>query len=252
MKKSKNWTREELVLAINLYCKTPFGKIHNRNPDIIQLARIINRTSNSISYKLANFASIDPSLPRKGASNVSKLDVVVWNEFFNDWEALVLESEKIIGIYNEKEVIDIGDKDSNVSMPIGIEKERLVKTRVNQTFFRKTILASCDNKCCITGISTPELLIASHIVPWALDKKNRLNPRNGVCLNSLHDKAFDKGLITITSDFAIQLSSELKDLNNDFMYDFFIRFENKKIELPKKFLPDPSFLAYHKNNIFKI
>ncbi len=84
----RNWIREELILAINLYCKTPFGRIHNRNPEIIKLANLIDRTPSSVSYKLANFASIDPSLQRKGASNVSKLDIDVWKEFFNDWEKL--------------------------------------------------------------------------------------------------------------------------------------------------------------------
>ena len=80
----KPWTREELILAINLYCKTPFGRIHIRNKDIIELARLLNRTPGSVSYKLANFASIDPSLDRKGASNVSKLDKEIWAEFYND------------------------------------------------------------------------------------------------------------------------------------------------------------------------
>jgi len=80
------WTRDELILAINLYCKTPFGKIHIRNPNIIELAGLLNRTPGSVSYKLANFANIDPSLERKGASHVSILDRQVWNEFFENWD----------------------------------------------------------------------------------------------------------------------------------------------------------------------
>ena len=90
----KSWTRGELILAINLYCKTPFGKIHYHNPLIIELAKYLGRTPGSVSYKLANFASIDPSLDRKGASNVSKLDKETWEEFFNDWEKMAFESEQ--------------------------------------------------------------------------------------------------------------------------------------------------------------
>ena len=93
MAKDKAWTRGELILAINLYCKIPFGKIDMRTPEIIQLAHKLDRKPGSISYKLANFASIDPSLPRKGASHVSKLDREVWQEFFDNWEDLVYESE---------------------------------------------------------------------------------------------------------------------------------------------------------------
>ena len=73
----KSWTRDELILAINLYCKTPFGRIHIRNPEIIELAKLLNRTPGSVSYKLANFASIDPSLDRKGVSNVCSVSHIL-------------------------------------------------------------------------------------------------------------------------------------------------------------------------------
>jgi putative restriction endonuclease len=75
------WSREELILAINLYCKLPFGRLHNRNPEIINLANLIGRTPSSVAYKLVNFASLDPSLKArgiKGASNASNLDREIW------------------------------------------------------------------------------------------------------------------------------------------------------------------------------
>jgi len=103
----KAWSRDELILAINLYCKTPFGKIHNRNPDIISLAKSLGRTPNSISYKLANFASLDLSLDRKGASNVSKLDKEVWSEFNANWDNMAYESEKLAA---ETQCIDVNHK----------------------------------------------------------------------------------------------------------------------------------------------
>jgi len=143
----KSWTRGELILAINLYCKTPFGKIHYHNPLIIELAKYLGRTPGSVSYKLANFASIDPSLDRKGASNVSKLDKETWEEFFNDWEKMAFESEQqMIRIYGES----IYTENEEI-IPEGKYKESIVKTRVNQSFFRKMILSSYDSQCCITG-----------------------------------------------------------------------------------------------------
>lgn len=67
MKKGQQlWTRDELILAINLYCKLPFGKIHRGNPDIVELANLLGRTPSSIAYKLVNFASLDPSLQARG------------------------------------------------------------------------------------------------------------------------------------------------------------------------------------------
>ena len=247
MKKDRRWTREELILAINLYCKIPFGKINNLNREIIQLANLINRTPSAVSYKLANIASIDPSLARKGASHYSKLDVDVWNEFFGNSEKLVYESEQLLAKYEQARPGAI----TNEEPKIGLEKESIVSTRVNQSFFRKMVLASYDFKCCLTGLALTELLVASHIVPWSQDKQNRLNPRNGLCLNALHDKAFDAGLITLSDDYRVIVSQKVKKHQKQIAEkDLLIRFENQKIHLPDRFLPDTECLSYHRNNIF--
>jgi putative restriction endonuclease len=241
----KPWTREELILAINLYCKTPFGRIHVRNPEIISLADRMNRTPGSVSYKLANFASIDPSLPRKGASNVSKLDKEVWADFFENWDEMAYQSEKS---FSGEKIVEILDENT-IKIPEGKTRESIVKVRVNQSFFRKTILASYG-ACCITGIPTTELLVASHIIPWSKDENNRTNPRNGLCLNCLHDKAFDVGLITISSDFSIIVSPQIKKHANE-QVRLITAYEGKTIALPKRFLPDQELLDYHRNNIFQ-
>lgn len=238
------WTKDELILAINLYCKTPFGKIHTRNPDIIQLAKGLDRTPGSVSYKLANFACIDPSLPRKGASNVSKLDREVWDCFFSNWNEMAYKSEEA---YSAKFSQNGDDEIANI--PEGTTRTATVKVRVNQSFFRKTILASYG-ACCITGIPVPELLIASHIVPWAVDTKNRTNPQNGLCLNSLHDKAFDSGLITISDNFVVVLSPRIRQYNSD-ATELITSFEGCKISMPRRFMPGQKFLAYHRSNIFQ-
>lgn len=242
------WTRDELILAINLYCKLPFGQLHSRNPEVIKLAQLIGRTANSVAYKLVNFASLDPSLKArgiKGAVNASKLDAAIWNEFYNNWEDRAFESEKLRAKFEHKPVealIDFDDAD----IKEGKEKERLVKVRVNQSFFRSMILASYNFQCCITGIQNTGLLVGSHIVPWATDKANRLNPRNGLCLNTLHDKAFDLHLFSVKPDLTIVLSKRLKkEKKNKFIEESFLQFEGKKITEPRRFLPDERFLMKH-------
>lgn len=247
------WTRAELILAINLYCKLPFGRLHNRNPDIINLAELIDRTASSVSYKLVNFASLDPSLQArgiKGASNSSKLDREIWNEFYLNWEDLAFESELLLAEKAKcriEETVGLEDADF---LPQGKERESLVKTRVNQSFFRKTMLASYNYTCCVTGIDTPELLVAGHIRPWSLDRDNRLNPRNGLIMNNLHDKAFETGFLTITPDYKIKISDRLELENETTGESFFYRYHNESIRLPSRFLPDPEFLDYHNNERF--
>ena len=151
----KAWTRDELILAINLYCKTPFGRIHMRNPEIIELSDKLGRTPGSVSYKLANFASIDPTIDRKGAVNVSKLDREVWNDLFNDWEKMILESETRMAQLKKIKSKFEGLDDFKVKK--GEMKNAIVKVRINQEFFRKMILTSYSNSCCITGIDNTEL-----------------------------------------------------------------------------------------------
>ena len=251
----KLWSRDELILAINLYCKIPFGRIDSRNPDIINLANLIGRTPSSVAYKLVNFASLDPSLKArgiKGASNASKLDSLIWNEFYENWDILPYESEKLLAQFENTTVEKLNNIYEDDLPKAGKVREQVVKVRVNQSFFRSSILASYNNTCCITGIQQPEFLIAGHIKPWSIDEKNRLNPQNGIAINALHDKAFEAGLLTITIDYKIRISSLLlKQRKSKSIEDYFLKYDNQNIILPKRFLPDAEFLSYHNKERFK-
>jgi len=247
----RDWTREELIVAFNLYCKIPFGRIHIRNPLIIELAKAIGRTPSAVSWKLANFARLDPALQKRniaGASHGARAEVEIWNEFSNDWEGLAFESERLLdrmagGAPRFTEEAK--------EFPEGKSREALIRTRVNQGFFRAAVLAAYGSRCCITGLSVPKLLTASHIVPWAADVKNRTNPRNGLCLNALHDRAFDCGLLTVMPDLKVKLSPKLKKGLTDFAGRVFLRrYENVSIHPPRHFTPDVDFLRYHNERVF--
>lgn len=250
----KLWTREELIIAINLYCKLPFGRLHKSNPAVIHLANLIGRTPSSVAYKLVNFASLDPSLHArgiKGASNTSKLDREVWDEFYNNWDDLPYESEYLLSRFENKSIEEINDINVD-NLPEGKVREQLVRVRVNQSFFRSSIMASYNNTCCITGLNQPELLIAGHIKPWSIDEQNRLNPRNGIAINALHDKAFETGLITITTEYKIKVSRTiLKQKQCDSLEKYFLQYNDKEVFLPSKFLPDIQFLRYHNEYKFQ-
>lgn len=246
------WNREELMLTINLYCKTSFGRLYKSNPDVVELSRIINRTPSALAWKLVNFASLDPSLKArgiKGASNASKLDKAIWEEFFDNWDDLSFQSEMLLA--KKKTKMNIDEIYPDIKNKRGEEKIRLIKTRVNQSFFRSSLIASYNNTCCITGLKTADFLIAGHIIPWAKDIKNRLNPQNGLLLNSLHDKAFEHGFITISDDYKVLICSDLLKSKNKSDIDFFASYHNKEIILPSRFLPNKEFLKIHNNEKFR-
>lgn len=250
------WTRDELILAFNLYLKLPFGKMHSRTPEIIHLAKIIDRTPNSIAIRLTNFAHVDPYHRQRGVKGMSggkKQVEPIWNEFFNDKEKLLFESERILA---EKEHTTIENKYAEVLYDLrdlkGETKIRQVKTRVNQCVFRQIVMTNYNSKCAISGIDIPELLVASHIIPWSKNENERLNPENGICLSSLHDKAFDRGLIGINEKFEILISSRVKEKRKSEYYNqYFKHLEKFKLKLPQKYLPSKNFLQYHLDEIFE-
>jgi len=249
------WTREELILAFNLYLKIEFGKTHKGNPQVIELANLLGRTSSSIAMRLGNFASIDPYHQQRGIGGLKNGTTQVqpiWDEFFKNQEELIFLSEQILA---EKENSTIENKYQDLLFDLkdlkGESIIREVKTRVNQSVFRQMVLANYTSKCAITGIDIPELLLASHIVPWSKNEEHRLNPENGICLSALYDKAFDKGIIGINKNHAIILSSSLKrKKDTDFFKNHFAPIENLKITGAVKYLPRMEFLDYHLDTIF--
>lgn len=88
------------------------------------------------------------------------------------------------------------------------EKQAIVKARVGQGKFRANLFKKYDGKCLITGIDTPQLLIASHIKPWAVcSNEERLDVENGLLLSPNMDRLFDYGLMSFTNKGEIILSS---------------------------------------------
>jgi putative restriction endonuclease len=181
------------------------------------------------------------------------MDELIWNEFFQNGEDLIAETASIMASYTNESINAKVDLSDLPDLPEGIEKERIIKARLNQQFFRETLLSSYNSTCCVTGFNIPELLIASHIKPWRVSdpKTERTKPSNGLLLNALHDKAFDKGLISINPSFEVIVSPKISRVISDKdCYEWFMSFQGKKITLPEKFVPEIEFIEYHNDVIF--
>jgi putative restriction endonuclease len=241
----RGWNREELLKTLQLYLVTPFGRIHSRNPQVQQLASDLGRTASAVALKMVNFASLDSTLSQRGMANASRLDREVWNEFFAGMsEALATGAiSKASTGFAEAQREFVADI---TVFPAGLDVNRSVKSRVNQDFFRRLVLASYDNRCALTGIEAPELLVASHIVPWSKNKDVRTTPQNGICLNALHDRAFDEGYLTFTENFEVLYSSDLPQVARGALESF----GSDKLRLPSRFVPDLSLIEFHRNYIF--
>ncbi len=252
----EKWNREETILAFELYCRTPFSKISQGNKEIQELATLLGRTPGSVGLKMHNLAHFDPELQKRNVSAMahgSKLDAEIFREFSADWEGLSVQAQviraKLMGLSLEKALV----MDELPQLPSGLTHDQIVKARVGQYFFRTSVLTAYNNQCCITGLKFPKLLVASHIKPWANsdEKTERTNPCNGLSLNPFHDKAFDKGFITVDKHYQVVISSGIKEVPmDDTTRRWFMSYDHQKIILPERFLPGKEFLEYHNDTIF--
>jgi hypothetical protein len=260
------WTREHFLIALNLYHKLEFGKLHKGNPLIIEVAEKMGRTPSSLAMKLCNFASLDPVLQARGIrglSGATRQDREMWQEFRTGYRELAPHSEEILHdlfTKDESAEIDFLERDKvrlerpRFVAPNGpTEKEQTVRVRRGQQFFRQTVLNAYGVRCAISGINVPRLLVASHIKPWCDFPEERLNPQNGLCLSSIHDAAFDSGLITIDDGWRVVLSNELRGyFPEPALESSFVAFEGKAIRLPEKVAePSQTFLMFHRRSIFR-
>ena len=244
-----NWTWEEHLLAFRIYNEIPFGKIDERTPQVRSLAALLGRKVGSASRKLANFSRLDPVLAQrgiKGLANGAKGEAEVWEAFWRDPEGLAFESERLFA-ERTGGVLD-GMALSVLDLVVGTEREAVVKVRVNQAFFRRRVISAFRSRCCVSGLMTPALLTASHIVRWADDPANRMNPLNGLCLNALHDRAFDRYLMWVDDDLKIYFSPRLAEVKREEAEatEWLRRFEGRQLLLPCEFQPSREFLRKHR------
>ncbi len=256
----RNWTEDEIVIALALYYQIPFGKIHKTNPLIIRVAEKLHRSASALGMKMGNLARFDSTLKERnisGLPNGGKLDREVWDKYndkyniladkynaFMNGELSTGSDETYSGIVAEPTVHEAGIR------------EQLIRARVGQNYFRNAVLSAYENHCCMTGIAIPDFLIASHIKPWKVsdDIKEKANPQNGLCLNALHDKAFDLGFITVDKNTLCIVVAEA--LKNDAKLDattknWIVACEGESIILPHRSTPDRLFLEYHNDMVFK-
>lgn len=244
------WTRDELILAFELYCCIPFQRTKSTDPRIKHLASILHRTPASVARKLGNFGAFDPQLAAQNISGLthgSKLDKAIWDEFHADWNGLIVHAHELRR-----------DRESGKSEPAAFtaptgpsEKIVAVKQRLHQAFFRDAVISSYNNRCCVTGLPLVECLVAGHIIPWSVDKQRRADPTNGLCLSATFDRLFDCGLVTIETDLTLCVSGRVRSLKDQSVADHVTAYHGKQIILPSRFYPNADCLSWHRENRFQ-
>lgn len=240
----RNWTEDEVAEALALYLRLDFGKFHSRNPSVIALADRLGRTPSAVALKLSNLAALDESLPQRGMANASSTDRRVWAEFL-DTPDRVLAAFQAQSEPPRRSVTGFAERQAQFQARQSEVRQAASQVRIGQGFFREMILASYRYSCALTGNDDARLLNASHIVGWAEDGRHRLDPRNGICLNALHDRAFDRHLVTFDDDYRMVIASDVPSEARRNLE----RVETRRLSMPSRFLPDQAYLERHRQRL---
>lgn len=250
--RGREWRRDELLVCFNLYCRTPFGKLHRNNSDIVQLAESLDRTPSAVAMKLVNFASFDPahrSRSVRGLANASRLDRAIWDEFNAEPNVLAQKSEEAF-----ERLLSPGEGPNSLEPSIPIGPTELLVTRpmrLVQNFFRRSVSVAYRYSCAFCRLDVLPVLVASHII-WAAETRLRADPRNGVCLCALHDRAFDQGLMCVDEELKLKISARVRSQKHSDAFQ--VGFEDlagKPMFLPERFSPYAESLLYHRSRIFR-
>lgn len=255
---AKKWIESETKLAMSLYYQLPFGQLHKGNPEIIKLADFLGRSPSSVAMKLANFASLDPKVTetgRKGLVGASKLDKEVWQTFTQDWTSQAIEAEQAWDeIVRESNASRVNELPVPFYSPVAegtSSVEAIVQRRLGQNFFRRSVLANFENRCCVTGVAQTQLLNASHIIPWNSDVDQRHNPANGLSLIATLDRAFDRGFLTFDQMLRLKLSPILSAHSDSDTRNYFSQYQGVKMRAASRFDPSSECMAWHREHVFR-
>jgi putative restriction endonuclease len=264
MARGRLWSSDELILALDLYCRTPFGRLHRTNPEIVILANALGRSPSSVAMKCCNYASLDPDERARGIRGLkgtSEADREVFARFANDLARLDLAKQEAFAalkIPPSAAAPDSFDKTHDdvatrlLATQSATEGKRLQRVRRLQSLFRQVVLVSYEHACAVCNLARTELLDAAHITPWSDDQSARLNPANGVAFCVLHHRAFDQGLMTVDDDQRVVFAkSLLRPVPCDVHRAALIEPHGRTLRLPRRFRPPGSAFTVHRTTVFR-
>jgi putative restriction endonuclease len=249
------WSEDETLMAFALYFILPPREYSETNRQVKGLAKALGRTPAAVKLKLWNISAFDEMRKvddKVGMRNGSRLDREVWKTYAREGDALLGHAIELLSdAFARAPILDDTTHLVATDLPVGKDRLVIATTRVNQSYFRNTLLDNYDHRCCVTGLALDPLLVASHIKPWseADPITERLAPDNGLLLNALHDRAFDKGLMTIDESLRIFISPEVgrDDASNEWLW----RYDGCQISIPRRARPRREYIEYHNDVIFR-
>lgn len=236
------------MIAFNLYCKLPFRESTRDNRLVLEFAEILKRTPGSLILKIGDLGRLDYELRthvNKESIHCGSLDKKVWCDFMHNPMRFVCESEKLMALATGRTVEEMAGIDDD-DLPKGCHRSDPLRRKIGFNFFRKVVLSSYNYTCCVSGVRHPLMVEACHIAEWDSDENRIPDPRNGLCLNYLMHKAYDRKLMSVSPDYKICISDEMiqSAMREDFR-TYVTSINGRQIVMPDRFRPSRDLLAAH-------
>jgi putative restriction endonuclease len=179
----------------------------------------------------------------------------------SDWNPSIqqgkgYESEEAPGhfIWSHIEMLLAGERiappaeDPDEVEAVRVGAPRTVFPRLGQGSFRIQVLDAYQRRCAFTGSPVLYVLEAGHIKPHA--EGGPSNPRNGLLLRQDMHTLFDRGYMTVTPEYRVEVSRGIKgEFENGKEY---YSLHGRTILIPSDVSnqPSPDYLRWHNENKF--
>lgn len=243
------WTEDETLFLFHVLLSESARDLRTDSPRVAEIAGLLDRRPGSVHRKLEDIRSNDPAYLSKGRKGTNCAQFVrdVWTGLYGDYGPTM---SRIKGAFTS--VCDgfaiVSELSVEPDIPPGLDVPVEATYRDGQQVFRRMVANNFDRSCCITGIVTPTLLVASHIKPWASSSPaERTDPCNGLYLNRLHDGLFDQHLMTLDDDLRIEYADSVRRENTEETFEmFFGRYEGLRIRDPSRNSIDIGCIEEHR------
>jgi hypothetical protein len=255
IKRNPAWSREELILALELYLAR--GIVDDRSAEVIELSKKLGklaaveqinpqvfRNPNGVAMKLGNFAALDPNYSGKGLRGGGKNDKVIWDEFADNPYALAQAATQIranLKATEQNTVNELVKESESTEFQTETREDTRVRiassivSRRGQNAFRQSLLNAYSGKCAFSDYNAADALEAAHILGYLGKESHHIC--NGLLLRADIHTLFDLGLL------AVQAKMMIIDVAPALLETPYAELEGKVINVPKDEEEQPSVAA---------
>lgn len=240
------WDRDEFLITLDLYLNGDGYSLDTGDPQIREVAAVIDRSPSSVVLRLSNYRYLDPSADQKGQSNHGAPCREIWEEYYGNTDELARDAASA-WTRIEQGISETQGGSNNNPVKTG-ESEGKGKTRVGQSDFRSVVRERYGDECVLCSVDEPGLLQAGHILNWSEFEEERGDPSNGILLCYTHHRAFDVGMFTLSSSYDLVVNPEFEP-TGEYLRRTLVERDGDEIKFSGD-PPSPEYINTHNESLY--